>query len=268
MMLSDLLNRLKKRIHRLFTRANWDMLTELARANFKVQDHNSLLGVFWSLLGPIVTSVVLYFIFRTRFGQGIREYPLYLLAGVICVNFFATATSYMVNIFFENRDFVLNSMVPRETILLSALATHIYKFLIDLVLCLGLSIFYGVFTWKIFLLVGPLVIAFIAFVLGINMIISLLFCFAGDVQHIWLLMTRLFYFITPVFYTLDSLHPVTRNLIYFGNPLTPFVISFQNIFMGQFAPAVYAHSLLVGLVVFTFGYGAFIIIENMAVEEV
>ncbi|MCM8781788.1 MAG: hypothetical protein NC828_01890, partial [Candidatus Omnitrophica bacterium] len=72
------LDKLKNKTARLFTKANWDILTELIRANLKVRDYNSILGVLWSLLGPLVTLVVLYFIFRTRFGQGIKAYPLYL----------------------------------------------------------------------------------------------------------------------------------------------------------------------------------------------
>jgi len=267
MPLSNFANRLKLKVDRLFNKSNWNILTELIRANFKVQDYNSILGIFWSLLGPVMTAVVLYFIFRMRFGQSIREYPLYLLVGIACVNFFVTATTYTINIFFVNRDFVLNSTVQRETILTSALATHTYKFLIDLALCLILSVFYDVFSWNILVLILPLSIAFIALTLGVSLILSLLYCFAEDIRHIWMLITRLFYFVTPIFYTLNHLHPLTRKVVYLGNPLTPFVISFRGVFMGNLEFAAYMHSLLIGFIIFAIGYWAFIAIENTAMEQ-
>lgn len=262
-----LLDRLKVKADRIFTKSNGNTLMELIRANLKVRDYNSILGIFWSLLGPVVTLVILYFIFRTSFGPNIKAYPLYILVGVVCTNFFITATAYTVNIFFINREIILNSTVPRETIVASALAIHIYKFIIDLFLCFIVSIFYGCLTWKFFLLILPLLTAFIAFVAGINMILSLLYCLAGDVEHIWMLATRLLYFATPIFYSLNSIPSTARKLIYFGNPLSPFVISFQNIFIGNVNILLYLYNILMGIVFFIFGYRIFMLIENTAVEQ-
>jgi lipopolysaccharide transport system permease protein len=259
--------RLKAKARKLFTRSNWDIFVELTRANIKVRDYNTVLGVFWSLLGPIATLFVFYFIFSKSFGQGIKAYPVFLLVSLVCINFFITATTYMVDIFFLNREIVLNSTVPRETVLASTLAVHLYKLLLDLILCVILSIIYGCATWKLFLMITPLLVSFIVFALGVNMILSLLYCFANDIGHIWMLFGRLFYFITPMFYTLDNVGPVVKRLIFFLNPLAPFVISFQNIFLGKINLPVYFYSLSVGVVFFIFGYIIFVIIENSAMEK-
>jgi ABC-type polysaccharide/polyol phosphate export permease len=252
---------------RLFTAYNRNLLVELIRANFKVRDHNSILGVSWSLLGPAAMLMVMYFVFRTRFGQGIRAYPLYLLVGIVFINFFITVTTYLTRIIFANREVVLNSTIPRESLILSNGFIHLYKFLIELGLCLALSIFYGLFTWKGILLLLPLLIAYIGFALGVGLIMSLIYCYARDIQHIWGLLSRLLYFATPVFYTLNSLSPLTRKAVYYGNPLTPFLLSFRGVFMGDVSPATYGHSLLLGAVFFALGYIVFIRFENMAVER-
>lgn len=269
MKLGIFLRKLKARADRLFAKPNWNLLVELVRANFKVRDHNSILGVFWSLLGPAALLVIMYLVFRMRFGQGVKTYPLYLLIGIVFISFFITATTYIIKIFLTNRDVVLNSTVPREILIVSDLLIHAYKFIIELALCWVLSIFYGVFAWKSFLLLLPLLIAYIALVLGVSLIISLGYCFARDIEHIWTIVSRLLFFATPIFYPLDSVSPLVRKVIYWGNPLTPFLISFQEVFMGMGSVNlfVYLHSLLLGGVFFIFGYGAFIILENMAVER-
>lgn len=259
--------KLKSRTDRLFTRHNWNILRELIHANFKVDDHNSVLGVLWSLIGPIALSIVMYFVFRTRFGQEVYVYPLYILVGVASVSFFVTATTYMIKVFLTNREFILNSMILRESIIISRLFIHTYKFIIELILCLLVSICCGVFKLKLLLLILPLLLAYIALVLGVSLILALLFCFARDIEHIWMLTSRLLFFVTPIFYTLNSLSLWARKIIYFANPLTPFLISFRGVFMGSINIPTYIYSLVWGGAFFVLGYGAFIIFENVAAER-
>ena len=64
----------------------------LAKAQFKLRNEGSYLGIFWYILNPIFIFSLLLLIFSTRVGQGIPHYPLYLLLGIIMFNFFQTAT--------------------------------------------------------------------------------------------------------------------------------------------------------------------------------
>ena len=79
----NLPSRLIIRIKKIFTRVNRNLLRELTWVEFKLTDHNSVLGVIWSFLNPVLMLLVMYFIFRGRFGQKIYAYPLYLLIGII-----------------------------------------------------------------------------------------------------------------------------------------------------------------------------------------
>ncbi|MGD0337005.1 MAG: ABC transporter permease [Candidatus Omnitrophota bacterium] len=269
MKLGILSQKIKTRTNKLFKRPNYGLLLELIRAKFKITDHNSVLGVFWSLIVPVVMFLAMYLVFRTSFGQGVPAYPFYLLVGIICVNFFATATTYIMKIFFLNRTIVLNSMLPREILILSDMFIHTYKFIIELILCLIISYLYGLFSWGAVLLLLPLAASYIAFILGIGLILSLIYCFARDIEHIWAIASRLLYFVTPIFYTLDKISPLARKIIYWGNPLTPFLVSFRGILMGQNSTGVftYMYSLLLGAGFFIIGYSVFLVLENMGVER-
>lgn len=268
MIMSDLFfDKIKTRFKRLFTKSNWNLLLELIRANFKTSDYSSILGILWSFINPIVMLIIMYLIFNKQFGQEIKAYPLYILVGIICVNFFTVTTTYIMRIFFINRTLILNSTIPRENLIASSLFTFVYKFFIELMLCLVLSILYGHFSWKLILLLFPLFVAYIALVLGTSIILSLAYCFARDIEHIWMLLTRIFYFVTPIFYSIRSIPPIAQKAIYFGNPLTAFVISFRGIFMGMLDMASYMYSLILGCGFFILGYYAFIGIENTALER-
>ncbi|MCU0612439.1 MAG: ABC transporter permease [Candidatus Eisenbacteria bacterium] len=262
-------DRLGSRLRRFFSRSNRLILLELARVNLKGGDYGSLLGGLWSLSGLSATLVVMYFVFSKRFGSDVRAYPLYLLLGILPVSFFVTTTTHMVKVFFVNRDVALNSTILRESLVLTSMSLHAYRLTFELLLCVVISLLYGFFTWKSVLLIVPLLAAFLAFVLGVGLIVSLLYCFARDIEYVWTLASRLLFFATPVFYTPESMSLAARRLIYFLNPLAPFLTAFRAVFIdgGQVSAFVYGHCLLLGVVVFSAGYMTFLGLEGAAMER-
>src|SRR5262245_52813440 len=101
--------RLHQRAARLFTRSNANLLRELAVANLRLSDHNSILGALWGLLAPMLMLCVLWIVFRSRFGREVAAYPLYLLVGIVTVGFFLTATRYLMTVFQSHRSLLLDS---------------------------------------------------------------------------------------------------------------------------------------------------------------
>ena len=93
-------------------------------------------------------------------------------------------------------------------------------------------------------------------------------CFARDVEHIWSLVSRLLLFVTPVFYGLADLSPRARTLVAWLNPLTPFLVAVRAALIDQaIPPLVYGYALLLGAGALLIGYGAFLLLENAAVER-
>ena len=261
--------RLRQRAARLFTFSNANLLRELALANLQLSDHNSILGAFWDLLAPSVMLGVMWIVFGAHFGRGVAAYPLYLLVGIVTVGFFLTATRYLMTLFHTNRSVLLDSTVPRETLIASNLLPHVYKFGIELLLCIALTTIYGLLSWRVGLLLVPLVAVYVAFVLGVGFLLAIAHCFTSDVEHLWMIASRLLFFATPVFYTLDSLGPVAQRAVYWLNPVTPFVLAFRNVLLSGEAldPVVHAHALALGVAFLLGGYGVFLRWESLAVER-
>jgi len=267
-MISVLFRKLKVKRTILFSRYHWDVLRELIRVNFKLMEDNLILGSLWSLIGPIGMLAVLYFIFRSRFGVDINAYPLYLLTGIVLINFFVTVTTSLLRVFFSNRELALNSAVPREILVLANFSMSMYKFLIEFLFCGVISVFYGFLNWQAVLWAIPLLLAYSGLLLGTGFILSALFCFARDIEHLWALASRLFFFATPIFYSLNDLSLWGKALVYYLNPLTPFLVSFRGILMGNMSFFSYFHSLAIGGIFFIVGYSAFVLLENAIVEKI
>ena len=269
MQLNQFFQKLKIRHARLISRMSRNSLIELIRAGLKVSDHNSVLGALWSLLGPAAMLIILYLIFHGRFGQRVEVYPLYLLIGIICVNFIITATTYLIRVFSNNREFFLNTMVPKENLFLSELFIHAYKFFVELVVCAVICTVCAGMPWFAWLWMILLFAAYCVFVLGVSILLALLYTFARDAEHIWMIVSRFLYFITPVFYSVESLSNEARILVVGVNPLTTFLTAFRSIFLGQgtLQTGAVVYSLLIGTVSFMFVYLIFFCFEDMVMEH-
>jgi len=211
----------------------------------------------------------MYYVFSRHFGHGIPGYPLYLLTGIIMVNFFITATSYLLKVLSYNRDITLNSTIPRENLVLATISINAWKFAIELAICTVISLAYGFYSWASALLFVPILLSFLALVLGVGLALSLSFCFARDVEHVWAIFSRLFLFITPVFYSPESLSPTTRTLISWLNPLAPFLDAFRALFMhrGTLAAPVILHCVLSGAMALAAAYLVFLRWEGEALDR-
>ncbi len=258
------------RMANVFLKPKIGLLSELIRANYKSQNQSTVLGISWSLIAPAAMFLAMYTIFNLHFGKKVFAYPLYLLLGIILVNFFATVIMSMSQSLYTQPHLVLNSTVPREYLVLSFFSVHARKFIIEILISWIISVIYGVFNMQYFLLFVPVILSFCAFTIGVGFMVAILYCFMRDFEHIWTLVSRLLFFISPIFYTLEGIRPLAREAVYWLNPLTPFMVTGRQLFIatGSIDFLVYAHCIVLGLSVFFLGYAVLIIFEKTAVEKI
>ncbi len=260
---------LLQRIRRLGNRANRFAMAEMIRAALKVRHQNSLLGFLWNLVGPVLTLAVLYLLFRRHFGEQMAAYPVYLLTGIVVVGFFSAATHYLVLAFERTRDIRQNSLVPTETALVSNMAPFALRLGVEAVLCLLLGACYGGVRWYSFLMLTPLLLSLMALALGVGLLLGVLYTYTQDVEQIWMVAGRLFFFVTPVFYDLDSIPLEARALVYWFNPLTPVLIASRACVtpIEAFPFGVWVHGVLVGMLVLGAGYATYLRFEGWIEEN-
>ena len=62
------------------------LLKQLVLRDFKTKYKRSVLGMFWSLLNPLLMMLVQYIVFSQLFRFEIPNYPVYLLSGTVFFN--------------------------------------------------------------------------------------------------------------------------------------------------------------------------------------
>lgn len=205
-----------------------NLLYVFSRTQHKLSDYRTVMGAVWSFLGPLLTFAVTYFIFSDRFGRQISHFSIKLLTGIIMINFFSVSVTYAMRAIVSNRSILHNSLTPPEVLVLSSLFNPLLKFLVEISLVVLLAAVGGLLPLSgvPFLLLTLLL--FLIMTLGVGMFFSVFYCLAADVGEIWVVLSKLFLFITPVFYSADMVSVWARKMILFFNPITPYVLTFQH----------------------------------------
>ena len=73
------------------------LLQEIVKKNFSSKYKDSVLGIFWSILKPLLIMIVFTIIFSTLFGRSIENFPVYFLSARCLFDFFNSAIAASMN---------------------------------------------------------------------------------------------------------------------------------------------------------------------------
>ena len=121
-----------------------ELVWMLAKTDFKLRYHGSVLGYLWALLKPLLTFAILNFVFSSMFnprGTGITTYSLELLVALMMFYFFSEGTSAGMSSLLSKSQLVTKIYVPRWTIIL---ASTINATLIYLMNLLVIALFFAI----------------------------------------------------------------------------------------------------------------------------
>ncbi len=190
------------------------LLYMLVVRDLKARYKNSVIGIVWSLLNPLLMMFIFTWVFTALVpNRSIRAFPIFFLCGLLPWQYFTGGLVASTGSLVANASLVKKVYFPREVLPLSAVLSHLVHFLIALVVLLALMpIFHIRLTiWAIF--VPFIILIQTAFVAGLGLALSVFNVFYRDVQHLLEVLLLGWFFLTPIFYPLDIL---PRNYNFLG----------------------------------------------------
>lgn len=236
-----------------------DLLAFLSWRDVVVRYKQTALGLAWSVLRPVLVTMILAFVFGRigRFSSFGVPYPLLVFVGMAPWFLFANAFQDVSNSLVSNAPLVSKVYFPRLILPASALGIHVLDFAISLGLLGVLMAWYGVQpTWRLIFI--PAFAALAAVVaLGPGLIVAALFVHYRDFRFITPLIIQVGLYLSPVGYD-SSLVPAQIRFYYSLNPIVGVIEGFRWSILG-IAPvwAAVALSVSVSLVLLILGVWTF-----------
>ena len=208
------------------------LLTSLVRRQFQLRYRQSVAGVFWAAIPPIVTVLASTLVFNKVAGLSSGDpnvsYPLFVFSAVTPWTFFAGSISFGVPSIASSQPMVSRLSFPRAVLPLSMVGLSLVDFAITFVTFVIYLYATGDSLTATVVWVPALLAIEIMLASGIVLFASALNMFARDVKLAIPFVMQLWLFLTPVMYPLTSVPRELRSL-YLANPMTGIVESFRDV---------------------------------------
>jgi ABC-type polysaccharide/polyol phosphate export permease len=259
-----------------------ELFVNLTLRELRGKYKRSVLGWAWSLLNPLTTMLLYSFVFgfileikpETGDPSGLKNFPLYLMCGLLPFNFLALSLTGGMGSLLGNSNLIKKTYFPREIMVGADTASWLVSFLIEMGLLVVALLLVGneVLVWL------PAVLVLIAlqtmFVLGLALALSTAAVYFRDLEHLLGLVLQAWFYSAPIVYPMtlvtdrlseDSLLLTIYNL----NPLTRFVAAYRDFLYSLRWPPVDELAYLVGVSVaaLVIGYAIFGRLEGRLAEE-
>ena len=218
-------------------RKNSYILGAMVKKNFKAQYRNSILGVLWTVLNPLLNMAVLTLVFSRLFSRPGECYPVYLFCGNLMFNMMRQITKQSLGCLVGNSGLIKKVKISYSIFPISNMFTALVNFGVAFIaLIIVMLVLKQPFYWTILLTV-TIIPAVMLFSLGIGFALSSLYVFFRDVKHLYEVFITLWLYLTPIFYTASSLKSPTIQKIIMLNPMTQFVEMFRSIIQHGIVPS-------------------------------
>ena len=206
----------------------------LAWRDLKVRYKQTVLGVAWSIIRPLLTMVVFTVVFSKAANMKADDpsvpYAIFVLAGVLPWQFFASAVGEASNSLIGNAGLLSKVYFPRLIIPAAAIITSFVDFLITLGLLVGLFVYYGFMPSSKILFLPLFALLNFLTAFGISLFITSLNVKYRDFRYIIPFIIQFGLYISPVGFGTQALTnklPPALQSVFMLNPMVGIIDGFR-----------------------------------------
>jgi lipopolysaccharide transport system permease protein len=214
-----------------------ELFSFLVIRDIKVRYKQTLLGVAWAVLQPVLTMVVFSIFFGRLAGvpsDGV-PYPVFAFCALLPWQLFAYALTQSSNSLVQDAQMLSKVYFPRLIIPFASVVAGLMDFCIAFVVLVGIMCYYGIVPGGAVLTLPLFVLLALASALSVGLWLSALNVKYRDIRYTLPFLAQFWLFITPVAYA-SSLVPPKWQAVYALNPMVGVVEGFRWALLGKSAP--------------------------------
>ena len=245
---------------------------ELLKTNVKKEIRgrykNSVLGIVWSFLNPLLQLAVYSIIFGALLSGGDNTYHIYICVALIPWTFFTAVINQSAFTIIANADIIKKVYFPREILPISVVASGAVNFVISTIIILFFVLISGLGITKYILLYPVVLLIQCILLLGIGFITSSITVYFRDLEHIIGIILLAAFYGTPIVYKIEQL-PANLQVLMQLNPMTHIINAYRDIFYYQQMPNMKSLGILlvISLAITLVGYFIFKKLQKGFAEE-
>lgn len=233
----------------------WSMMLR----DIKVRYKQTVLGVAWAVLQPVVTMIIFSIIFGglAQIPSDGFPYPIFVYSGLVAWNLFATSVSSGGASMVGAANMISKVYFPRLIVPIASMGVSLIDFAISFCVLLLLMVIYGVVPTAYILFLPLFLCGLVVTAIGVSTWLAAVTVTYRDFRFVIPFMVQIWMYITPVIYPASFIPEHLRWLVY-CNPVFGWVSAIKAAILGTpidwFAVAVSAVwavlLLIVGLTYF------------------
>ncbi len=257
-----------------------ELLYNLTVRDLKVRYKNSVLGIAWSLLNPILMMLVFTVVYTVMLKQNNQpDFAAFILCGLLPWNFFSGSIMGGVGSVVNNGYLIKKVYFPRAVLPISIMMSNLVNFLIALPVYFVLAWLMGVHFTPYVLFLPIVILVEMIFIQGISLLLSAVNVFYRDVQQIMEVLILAWFFLTPVIWDANRLPPTglimgvevpIQRLTYILNPMASVIATYRDVlYYGRsIGWDFFLRTMITALIVLLIGFIVFNRLKGRFAEEV
>ncbi len=207
-----------------------ELLLVLAWRDIRSRYKHSLIGIGWAVFVPFVLMVVFGAVLAKVAEidtEGI-PLPIFIYCGLVPWQFFEQSVLRGTQSLVVNRNLVTKIYFAREVLPFAAILTAGFDFLIASTLLVGMIVWYKIPVTAMVVLLPLILLIQVVFTAGVVLLFSMTNLFYRDVGQIISVVTKAWFFVTPVAYPIRGENLLLRALN-IANPMSPVINSYRDL---------------------------------------
>jgi lipopolysaccharide transport system permease protein len=233
-----------------------ELLWTLVWRDVAVRYKQTFLGIAWALLVPVFTAAVYVIIFGkfAQFPAGEKNtaYPSLVLAGVLPMQYFASALTGSGMSLAANLQLVTKVYFPRTLLPLGAVIVPLVDFLVGLPVLIALMAYYDTWPSGAQVVLAPVFIGLaVITVLGLGFLLSAINVRYRDVRYMIPVVLQVLPLLSGVMYAVEAI-PTKWQWILAFNPMTAVIAGWRWAMLDAAQPNLGQTAIGVGVALFLF----------------
>lgn len=211
-----------------------ELLYFLVWRDIKVRYKQTVLGVAWAVLQPVMTMVIFSIIFGTLAklpSDGI-PYPIFTYTALLPWQLFSQSLTQSTNSLINSKNLITKIYFPRLVIPIASTLSALTDFFISFIILTGLMVYYKVEITARVLTLPIMVIFAVISSLSVSLWLSALNVRYRDIQHTIPFINQFWQYATPIAYSI-SIIPANWRILYGLNPMVGVVEGFRWALLGK-----------------------------------